>query len=110
VAATATNHGLILNGSNASTFDLGTVASPGGNTILGATASLTGLYLSVSAVTVQAVGNTWTPNFEGADAVGKYSPLTANAGDKLDITVAVATGINYIKPNVTTTLRLAQNP
>ncbi len=110
VPGTAGYDGLILAGSNGSTFDLGTLVSPGGNTILGATANITGLRLNMNAATVQAVGNTWTPNVEGADALGKYSAPTANAGDKLDITVAVSTGINYIKTYPTSTLRLAQNP
>ena len=63
--------------------------------------------IQLQAVTVQAVGNTWTPSAEGADAQGHY---VVTSGKTLDITAAVNTGINYVKPYGTTTLRLAQIP
>jgi hypothetical protein len=67
----------------------------------------TALRLSMQAITVHAVGNTWTPNQQGADAQGHY---TVKTGKVLEDSTAVNSGINYIKPNATTTLRLAQIP
>ncbi len=52
--------------------DLGTSASPGGNTFTGNSGPQ--IYSVVGAgQTVNAVGNTWTPNVQGADATGRYS-------------------------------------
>ncbi|THF87197.1 DUF1565 domain-containing protein [Deinococcus sp. KSM4-11] len=49
--------------------DLGTAADPGGNTLSGSD----GPGLEVDApVQVSAVGNTWTPGIQGADASGQY--------------------------------------
>jgi hypothetical protein len=55
------------------TIDVGTQANPGGNTLAGNAGN--GLYVGqVSGpITVQAVGNVWTPNQQGADASGRYS-------------------------------------
>jgi hypothetical protein len=99
--------GIILDGKNSSVIDLGTLADPGGNTFVQTTATETALQLQPQAVTITAVGNTWTPNAEGADAQGHYS---VKAGKTLDITAATTMGINYHKPYATTTLRLAQIP
>jgi hypothetical protein len=99
---------VILNGTNASSIDLGTLAEPGGNTFLQHTAAQnTALELQVRGVTVQAVGNTWTPNQQGADAEGHYSVKTAKV---LEDSTAVTSGINYLKPYATATIRLAQIP
>jgi hypothetical protein len=99
---------LILNGLNTSVIDLGTLAEPGGNTFIqGLAANATAVRIQLQAVTVQAVGNTWTPSAQGADAQGHYS---VTSGKVLDVTAAVNTGINYAKPYATTTLRLAQIP
>jgi hypothetical protein len=100
--------GLLIAAGSASTIDLGTLADPGGNTFLEHGANLTtALRLNVQGVTVQAVGNTWTPNQQGADAQGHYVVQT---GKVLEDKNAVNSGINYIKPYATTTLRLAQIP
>ena len=58
--------------------DLGTSASPGGNTFTG---NIGPQINSVAAAgqTVNAVGNTWTPNVQGADANGRYSQPPAFA-------------------------------
>lgn len=108
--ATMANWGaVIISGTNASQADLGTLAEPGGNTFLqrNTTAQHTALQISLTAVTVYAVGNTWTPLQQDADADGLYSVAT---GKFLDITAGVTTGRNYTKPQPTTTLRLAQIP
>ncbi len=99
---------LLIAAGNASTIDLGTLAEPGGNTFIQrATLQSTALRLDMQALTVQAVGNTWTPNQQGADAQGRYAVLT---GKVRDDATAVNAGINYIKPAATTTIRLAQIP
>ena len=98
-----------IDGSLASTYDFGKVGDPGNNTILGAAADRTGLRLMQTGATVYAVGNTWTPSVEGADAAGHYT-APAGAGQKLDVPSPVAAGINYIEAYNGTTLRLAENP
>jgi hypothetical protein len=100
--------GLIIAAGNASSLDLGTLAEPGGNTFVQHTATQnTALGLNTQALTVQAVGNTWTPNQQGADAEGHYVVQT---GKVREDATAVNSGINYIKPSATTTIRLAQIP
>lgn len=108
--ATMANWGaVILSGTNASQVDLGTLAEPGGNTFLqrNTTAQHTALQVALTAVTVYAVGNTWTPLEQAADVDGHYAVVT---GKFLDVTAAVSNGRNYTKPQPTTTLRLAQIP
>lgn len=99
---------LILDGTNASQIDLGTLAEPGGNTFVqrGTTAQHTAVQIALTAVTVYAVGNTWTPGLQGADENGRYAVVS---GKVLDDATS-ASGRNYIKPSTTTTIRLAQNP
>jgi hypothetical protein len=99
---------IILNASAASVIDLGTLADPGGNTFSQHAPKLSSaLRLQMAGVTVQAVGNTWTPSAQGADDKGHYVVQT---GKTLDVTTATNDGINYIKPYDTTTIRLAQIP
>ncbi len=74
------NSGVSLVGTAASVFDLGTAASPGGNTFSGNdTGNQTAnLHINVAAeVTVNAVGNTFTANIQGANAAGKFLLGTA---------------------------------
>jgi Protein of unknown function (DUF1565) len=79
---------------NSLALDLGTVASPGGNTITGN--GTTGIRLGVPATQTHfAVGNTWNPSIEGADAAGHYTAGTAIVGP-------AATGTNYQLVNATT--------
>jgi hypothetical protein len=106
-ASTAASAAVRITGSAAAVFDLGTLADPGQNTLLGSSATLTALHILVQTGTIQAVGNTWTPAAQGADAAGKYS--VTGPGAKLDISGAVNTGQNYIKPYAAVTLRLAEN-
>ena len=79
------------------TFDLGTAADPGGNTFTGN--ALAGLR-SVAAAgdSVNAVGNTWIANQQGADANGRYSlPPTFTPVPK----AGVANGANFKIDNAT---------
>ena len=86
-----------------STIDLGTTADPGGNTLTGN--GTTGLHIDAlgGAGTINAVGNTWIANQQGADAVGHYS--VAPAYTPVPKTGA-ASGANYKIENAVSTLDL----
>ena len=107
-ANSSDNSGVTMAGSATSTFDLGTAASPGQNLIQGNTSSAqtSGLNVAVAAgVTVSAVGNTFAPNTQQADAQGKYKLGTAPCGAS-SCNLTTGAGANY---RVTSgTLRLAQ--
>lgn len=74
-----------------SNVDLGTAASPGNNTILGGAGGVGLLLQRTTTSVVNAVGNTWKPNVQGADGAGKY-PATLIDGSA---TVAETPGNNY---------------
>lgn len=59
--------------------DLGTQAEPGGNTLTGNTTASLELGL-VSVAPLSAVGNTWNPLLQGADANGHYASPTTKTG------------------------------
>jgi hypothetical protein len=99
---------LYFDGSNASVLDLGTLSDPGGNTFLQGNANQSAVRISFQAINTTAVGNTWTPNVQAADAQGKYN-APEGAGQKLLISTPVATGRNYQLP-YGGTLLLAENP
>lgn len=107
-AGSSSNSGVTMVGNASSSFDLGTAASPGTNLIQGNTSSAqtAGLNVNVAAgVTVQAVGNTFAPNTQGADAQGKYQLGTSPCGAS-SCNVTGGTGANYRIGSGT--LRLAQ--
>lgn len=60
-----------------STADLGTVASPGGNIFQ---RNKIASVFAESPVRVNAVGNTWNPNVQGADANGRYTTMEIISG------------------------------
>jgi hypothetical protein len=69
------NSGVTLAGTVASSFDLGTAADPGGNTLTGNDTgnATTNLNVKVNAgVTVSAVGNTFDASLQSATAAGVY--------------------------------------
>lgn len=100
---------LSLAGGNASTLDLGTVSDPGGNTFLQSSGgTCTALRIGYPAINTTAVGNTWTPNQQGADDQGKYN-APAGSGNKLQISTTNSTGRNYQLWSGGTLL-LAENP
>ena len=102
------NSGITMRGSAASTYDLGTAASPGNNVIQGNTtgSQTTGLLVDVAAgVTVSAVGNTFAAGVQGANAQGQYQLGTAPCGAS-SCNLTTGAGANY---RITSgTLRLAQ--
>lgn len=111
VSANATIEGadaLRLAGDGTSSFDLGTLASPGNNTL---TATATRVRVSVAAnVTVTAVGNTWAANVQGADARGKYTTASSVCNNLNPCDVTSGTGLNYTFTNAgaNAKLRLAR--
>lgn len=57
------------------TADLGTAAAPGGNVLQGNTT--VGLAVQNGIAAVDAIGNTWNANIQGADSMGRYKiPMT----------------------------------
>ena len=74
--------------------DLGTASDPGGNTFRNNTKYGVQSDVTVNGTAVQAVGNTWIPNVQGADANGHYTakavagPTTATTPQNYYITGA----------------------
>ncbi len=70
-------------GGTSSNVDLGTSSDPGGNTLQGndVNGNGTNLNLGITSGVVQAVGNTWKANTQGADANGHYSSLLFNCSN-----------------------------
>jgi hypothetical protein len=79
--------------------DLGTTGDPGGNTFTGnATTGLTFIVSNtVTPQTMNAVGNTWAANQQGADANGHYSVAP---GYVPVLKAGPATGVNFTIGNV----------
>jgi hypothetical protein len=63
--------GIILFSSSTTTIDLGTNGDPGGNDF-GSTAVI-GIFADGGGYTINAVGNTWEPNNQGADSSGQMT-------------------------------------
>ncbi len=90
--------GVTFGGFVTMTVDLGTAADPGGNTFTGNAAS--GLLNGMApGQTLNAVGNTWAPNVQGADANGRYSTPPAFAPVPK---VGPANGVNFHTENAST--------
>jgi hypothetical protein len=86
-----------------STWDFGTLADPGGNTLTAATSAL--VLSNANATFVAAVGNTWTPDVQDADGAGRYT--ATGAGAVLEVTSG--SGQNYTD-DYGGTIRLSENP
>ncbi len=95
--------GFELAGDAGSSWDFGTLAEPGDNRFDATTTSL--LLSSAASATVSAIGNTWAPNVQSADADGHY--VATGAGGVLEVTSG--SGQNY-DDAAGATLRLAENP
>lgn len=83
--------GILVTGAGA---DLGTASDPGNNTIRlgGGFPGVTGVTVPTNVVnsTISAVGNTWNPNVQGADATGRYpTPIVVTGQSPL------ARGLNF---------------
>ncbi|MEO8921889.1 MAG: DUF1565 domain-containing protein [Caldimonas sp.] len=86
-----------------SAIDLGTTVDPGGNTFTGN--GTTGLHIDAfgGPGTLNAVGNTWIANQQGADAGGHYSVAPGYAPVPK---TGAASGANYKIENAVSTLDL----
>ncbi|MEP7301105.1 MAG: Ig-like domain-containing protein [Caldimonas sp.] len=94
---TADNSGITLAGNAASSYDLGTLASPGGNVFTGNTTGnqTSGINVRAAAgVTVAAAGNTFIASVQGANGAGKYALGTSPCGAST-CTVTSGAGANY---------------
>jgi hypothetical protein len=82
--------GILITGPGA---DLGTASDPGNNTFRGSTLpGATGVTVDTAVVTstISAVGNTWNPNVQRADASGRYPKPIVVTGDS-----PLARGLNF---------------
>jgi len=105
IANNGNNGGVVLRCSGAgSEIDLGKVDDLGRNTFAAPRANASSVFNSTAAATVFAVGNTWTPSVQGADASGKYSAVGPGA------VLEVATGVGANFQLASGRLRLAENP
>jgi len=82
------------------TADLGTPASPGGNTITGNLLPGVNIVGAAGRSEVTAVGNTWRPNTQGSDATGHY-PVTETIPGPIPVDVgtnfAIADGCSLMR-------------
>jgi len=74
--STVSGNGLGIDVFDFGVADFGTVADPGGNTFAGNTELNIDCDGNFGAGLVPAVGNTWQPNVQGADAQGHYAAST----------------------------------
>lgn len=102
--------GLSIAGNLEGTFDLGSVADPGNNLLMGnATATNGGANLVIAGappVVILAVGNTWDASVQGANSEGRYS--VSGAGATLEVSAGM--GPNYRVLSGSSRIRLAENP
>ena len=100
--------GMWLAGDASSTFDLGTAASPGNNTLTGNQPTQVSVRVAAGVV-ISAVGNTWTASAQGADANGHYTvagTLCAGA-NPCDQTTGADTNFTFMGAGSGAALRLA---
>ncbi|MBL8921569.1 MAG: DUF1565 domain-containing protein [Myxococcaceae bacterium] len=98
--------GAYLEGGAAAVFDLGTLTSPGNNVFSGT--STAHLSATTGAMPIVfAVGNTWAPNQQGADAMGQY--VAMGNGGVLEF-VGPTSGQNVRAANAGARVRVAENP
>ena len=112
------DYGVNVSGGLGSSYDFGTLADPGLNTLLVNSAAPNGsggAALTIqgpAALNIPAVGNTWTANVQGAGADGKY--VTAGGSVKvLELTGPQGTtqaGLKNFTLATTDVIRLAQDP
>ncbi|MEO7244063.1 MAG: hypothetical protein ABIX12_02815 [Rubrivivax sp.] len=84
--------------------DLGSAASPGGNTFL-ATSNTAGLWVRTIGVAVQAVGNVWAASEQGTDGLGRFS---VPSGQGANIISGPASGRNVRIDAASSSVTVAQ--
>lgn len=88
--------GVVMQGNAASSFDFGSKASPGGNTIKTNGLASTGLRATVAAgVTVLAVGNSFNANVQGSNASGAYLASSTVCSGANPCNVSTGSGVNF---------------
>ncbi len=95
----ATNAGNFVSvpGTAASTLDLGTTASVGGNTFSGVTVGAGKSALNLTAlINASAVGNTWMPSVQGSDSTGPYTTAMTITGPAAGLNVTVPMGASVV--------------
>jgi Protein of unknown function (DUF1565) len=91
--ASNAGNGITLAGTATTTGDLGTTASPGGNTFSGVPVGAGLSAFDVTAVIgATAVGNTWMPSTQGSDSSGHYTTATVITGPASGLNVNVPAG------------------
>ena len=104
---------LYVEGDAASTFDFGTAAAPGGNTLASTFLSTPLLRIGAAAgVRIDAVGNRWRPTMQGSDFEGHYGPASsacagANPCDVTAATTTLGTNFRFLNAGPGASLRLA---
>jgi len=84
-----------FDGAAASALDLGKAGDPGGLLFSGVAAAGTALN-HLAPIAASAVGNTWIPNQQGADATGKFAAGTTLVGPTIGINVALDNGSSVL--------------
>ena len=103
---------LYVEGDAASTFDFGTAAAPGGNTLASTFLSTPLLRIGTAAgVRIDAVGNRWRPMMQGSDFEGHYGPANsvcagANPCDVTAKTTILGTNFRFLNAGPGASLRL----
>lgn len=100
--------GVRLMGDATSTFNFGSVSAPGNNTFTG-NGTVNFASAADPAVRVLAVGNTWVPGLQRADANGHYSVM-GPSGSVFEEIGVVSVGPNYTIEQVGSRVRLAEQP
>jgi hypothetical protein len=88
--STVSQNGLGIDVFDFGVADFGTIASPGGNDFSGNTDDGVQIDGNFGARLITAVGNTWRPNVQGADAQGHYAVATIPGP------VAFSPGLNFV--------------
>lgn len=88
-------HGFSFAGAATSTLDLGKKADPGNTTFTGVAVGHSAVNLT-AAIQGFAVGNTWVPNVQGANATGLFTTPTTLAAGSSGLNATVATGASLV--------------
>jgi hypothetical protein len=93
--ASNTGNAISLGGSAGTTADLGTVSTPGGSTFSGIPMGSSAFNMTATSM-VNAIGNTWMPAVQGADANGNYTAATTLMGPQTGQNVTIPSGASVV--------------
>ena len=92
-----TGNQISFTGTAASILDLGTSASPGGLVFSNVPAGVGASAVALSAlIPATAIGNTWMPNVQGANASGLYTTTTTISGAAVGLNVTEPAGASVV--------------